>query len=167
MQPVPEQQSWNPQSAWSSQILLQFTSFTELAELVGKRQNSQIKFKLSKIDWTPGKESSCSPEPTPIDKLIMASMVWNISIAQLWLAAWLRSLPAPAHLLISQTWETEKKYLISQQQLKTSVYYQHSSCTRSKTQQALGRKLTPPQLKPRQKNTLFICYLLLFYILFQ
>jgi len=38
----------------------------------------------------------------------MISMVWNISIGQLGLAAWLCSLPAPAHRLISWTWETEK-----------------------------------------------------------
>jgi len=40
-------------------------------------------------------------QPTPIHKLSMTSMVWNISIGQLRLAAWLYSLPAPAHLLIS------------------------------------------------------------------
>jgi len=78
-------------------------------------------------------------------------MVWNISVGQLGLAAWLCSLPAPAHQLISQTWETEKRSLISQQQLKTSVYYQHSSHTKSKTQQLLGRKLTLSQPKPRQE----------------
>jgi len=35
-------------------------------------------------------------------------MVWNVSIGQLGLAAWLCSLPAGVHLLISKTWETEK-----------------------------------------------------------
>jgi len=45
--------------------------------------------------------------------LSMTSMVWNISIGQLELAAWLCSLPAPAHLLISQKWETQKKSLVS------------------------------------------------------
>jgi len=35
-------------------------------------------------------------------------MVWNSSIAQLGLAAWLCSLPALARLLISQTWENKK-----------------------------------------------------------
>jgi len=35
-------------------------------------------------------------------------MVWNISIAQLGLAAWLCSLQAPAHLLSSWAWETGK-----------------------------------------------------------
>jgi len=38
-------------------------------------------------------------------------MVWNISTGQLGLSAWLCSLPAPAHLLVSQTWETEEKVL--------------------------------------------------------
>jgi len=39
----------------------------------------------------------------------MTSMVWNISMSQLGLAAWQCCLPAPAHLLISLTWENEKK----------------------------------------------------------
>jgi len=59
--------------------------------------------------------------------------------------------PAPAHLLISQAWETRKRSLISQEQLKPSVYYQHSSHTKSKTQQLLGRKQTLSQPKPGQK----------------
>jgi len=42
----------------------------------------------------------------------MASMVWNISVGQLGLAAWLCSLPALVHLLIIQTWESEKRSLI-------------------------------------------------------
>jgi len=46
--------------------------------------------------------------PTPLYKLSMVSMVWNISTGRAWLSAWLCSLPAPAHLLISQTRETEK-----------------------------------------------------------
>jgi len=54
-----------------------------------------------------------APWPTPIHNLSMMSMVWNLSTGQLGLAAWLRSLPAPAHLLVSWTWETEKKSPIS------------------------------------------------------
>jgi len=38
----------------------------------------------------------------------MTFMVWGISIGQLGLAAWLCSLPALAHMLIRQTWETGK-----------------------------------------------------------
>jgi len=34
----------------------------------------------------------------------MMSTVWNISAGQLGLAAWLRSLPAPAHLLSMRNW---------------------------------------------------------------
>jgi len=41
----------------------------------------------------------------------MMSMVWNISIGQPGLAAQLCSLPVPAHLLISRTWETRKQVL--------------------------------------------------------
>jgi len=43
----------------------------------------------------------------------MTFMVRNISIGQFGLAVWLCSLPAPAHLLIIWTWETEKRSLIS------------------------------------------------------
>jgi len=48
------------------------------------------------------------PCPTLISVLSMTSVVWNISVSQLGRAAWLCSLPAPAHLLISWTWETGK-----------------------------------------------------------
>jgi len=48
-------------------------------------------------------EKFLTPDPTPFYILSMTSMVWNISIGQLGLAAWLCSLPAPAHLLISRT----------------------------------------------------------------
>ena len=44
--------------------------------------------------------ASCTPA-NPIHKLSMTFMVWHISTGQLGLAAWLCSLPAPAHLLIS------------------------------------------------------------------
>jgi len=53
------------------------------------------------------------PQPTPIYKQIMMSMIWNASISQLVLAAWFCSLTALVHMLISQTQETEKKSLIS------------------------------------------------------
>jgi len=54
----------------------------------------------SQISWIP------APWTTSIYKLGMMSMVWNNSTGQPGLAAWLCSLPAPAHLLISWTWET-------------------------------------------------------------
>jgi len=38
----------------------------------------------------------------------MMPVVWNIVVGQLGLAAWLCSLPGPAHLLVSCMWETEK-----------------------------------------------------------
>jgi len=68
------------------------TELPEKFELPNKRG-----FKLTE---TIGAEIP-APRPTPIHKLSMMSMVWNISIGQLGLAAWLSSLPAPAHLLIS------------------------------------------------------------------
>jgi len=79
--------------------------------------------------------------PTSVYILSMTSMVWNISLGQLGLAAWLCCLPALVHLIISPTQETEKRSLISLQQLKSSVYYQHSSHNKFKTQQLLGRKI--------------------------
>ena len=54
------------------------------------------------------REKIPAPQPTPIHKRSITSMVWNISIGQLGLAAWLWSLPAPAHLLLSSVWETGK-----------------------------------------------------------
>jgi len=42
-----------------------------------------------------------APRPTLIHKLSIPSVVWNISIGQLGLAAWLYSLQAPAHLMFS------------------------------------------------------------------
>jgi len=50
---------------------------------------------------------------TPIYKLSLVSMVWNICVGHPGLAAWLCSLPAPAHRLISWIWETGEKSLIS------------------------------------------------------
>jgi len=45
------------------------------------------------------KEGIPAPWLTPSHKQSTTSVVWNISIGQLGLAAWLCSLPAPAHLL--------------------------------------------------------------------
>jgi len=90
-----------------------------------------------------------APGPTPIYKLSIMSMVWSTSTDQPGLAAWLCSLPAPAHLLIN--WE---KSLISQEQLKTSVYYQHSPHTESKTQQLLGKKIIPAETRTDTRRLL-------------
>jgi len=49
----------------------------------------------------PAKKRAPLPPANPIHKLSMLSMVWNISVGQLGLAAWFCSLQAPAHLLIS------------------------------------------------------------------
>jgi len=56
----------------------------------------------------------------------MASMVWNISTGHPGLAAWLCSLPAPAHRLISWIWETEKSPWFHSNNWKHQCY-QHSS----------------------------------------
>jgi len=55
-----------------------------------------------RIVETPGKEN---PRPTLIYKLDVTSMVWNIAIGQLRLAAWLCSLPAPVHQLNIGDWK--------------------------------------------------------------
>ena len=66
-----------------------------------------------------------------------------------WLAAWLCSFPAPARLLISSIWETAKSPWFHSNNWKHQCY-QHSSCTKSKTQQLLDGKLTLFQLKSGQ-----------------
>ena len=66
-----------------------------------------------------------------------------------WLSAWLCSLPAPAHLLISWVWEMGKSLWFHSNRWKHQCY-QHSSCTKSKTEQLLRRQLTPSRPKPGQ-----------------
>ena len=97
--------------------------------------------------WIHGKENIPAPWPTPIYKLSMMSMVGNISIGQLGLAAWLCSLPAPAHLLLSWTGETGKSPWFHSNNWKYQCY-QCSSRTKSNTQQLLRGKLTISQPKP-------------------
>jgi len=84
LQPVPEQQSWN----------LENCKFCKTPE---KRLNSQ---------WTHTTEKTDFPTPTPLHRLSMTFMVWNISIGRLGLAAWLCSLPALALLIIIWVRET-------------------------------------------------------------
>jgi len=87
------------------------------------------------------------PQPTPVNKL-SPSMVWNTSIGQVGLATWLCSLPAPACLLSSWTWETSKSPWFHSNDWKECL--QHSSSTKPKTQQLLGGKLTLSQPRPGQ-----------------
>ena len=49
-----------------------------------------------------------APQWLAIHELSSPCMLWNTSIGWFALASWLCSLPAPAHLLISWTWETEE-----------------------------------------------------------
>jgi len=86
VQLVPEQRLQNP---WKKRLKSQKKDGTH-------RKQTEVREKAS----------SC-PQPTHIYTPSMMSMVWNISISQPGLAAWLRSLPAPVQLLFSQTWETE------------------------------------------------------------
>ena len=64
-------------------------------------------------------------------------------------AAWLCSLPAPAHLLSSWIWATGRSPWFLSSNWKHQCYL-HSAHTKSKTQQLLGGKLTLSQLKPGQ-----------------
>jgi len=77
-------------------LRFELTEQIELTEKVSKSQKKKVAGRRS----------------IPIYKLSIMAIVWNNSIGQLGLAAWLCSLPALVHLLISQTWETEKKSLI-------------------------------------------------------
>jgi len=84
--------------------------FMNFMELLGKTSQTHGKVQ------TPGKRGKNGIPPTrpiAIHKVSMMSMVWNISIGRLGLAAWLCSLPAPACLLISQTQEIGERSLIS------------------------------------------------------
>ena len=80
-------------------------------------------------------------------------MVWNISVGQLGPALWLCFLLAPAHLLVSWIWETGEKSPWLHSNNQKHQCYQRSSCTKSKSQQLLGGKLTlsQPKLGYREK----------------
>jgi len=49
-----------------------------------------------------------APWPIPIHNLSLMPKVWNVAIGQPGLAAWLYSLPAPAHLLVPEGEKLEK-----------------------------------------------------------
>jgi len=92
----------------NSADLAKLANFAELAEVMEKRPNSQKKVQTHRRDQTPIKrEAKClekrvpASQPTLSHKLSMTPMVWNISVGQLGLAAWLCSLPALVHLLVS------------------------------------------------------------------
>jgi len=87
-QAVPKQQSQKPE-------LTDFADFIELPKNTTLQEKRRFKLMEKR------KQKILIPQPTPIHKLSMTSMVWYISISQLGPAAWLCSLPAPAHLLIS------------------------------------------------------------------
>ena len=90
-----------------------------------------------------------APQPIPIHKLSTTSMVRDISTGQPGLPAWLCSVPAPAHLLISWTWETEKSPWFHSNAWKLPCY-QHFPHTKPRPWQLLRGKLTPSQSKPGQ-----------------
>jgi len=92
-------------------IISQPGIFENFAKLLKKTQLPE-KFKVLekfelldkrrlKIPEKSRKEMIPAPRTTSIYKLIMISMVWNISTGQLGLDAWLCSLPDPAHLFAS------------------------------------------------------------------
>ena len=103
-QSVPEQLSWNSE-------LKNFVNFLKLS----KRTTLLEKYEPTDKRWIESteirkkeKERILAPQLSSIYKLSMTSVAWNISIGQIGLSVWLRSLPAPAHLLISWIWETEE-----------------------------------------------------------
>ena len=127
-----------------------FCESPEKKDQTNRKFGTPGKKKESREDYNSWKKrNSPAPRPMPIYKLSVTSMVRNISTGQLGLAAWLCSLPAPAHLLISWTWETGKSPWFLSNNWKHQCY-QHSSCTRCKAQKVLGGKLTLPQPKPGQ-----------------
>ena len=122
-----------------TQEFCQMCKFHRIRQTRGKRMNSR------KV-WTPRKERFPAPSPAPIYKLSMTSGLCSISIGQLALAVWLCSLPAPAQLLIGWIWETEKSPWFLSNNWKNHGY-QHSSRTKFKTQQLVGRKISLSQPK--------------------
>jgi len=62
-------------------------------QIQGKVQNPRKREIMEKRK----KPGLLPPQPTPIHKVRMLPMIWSISIGQPGLAAWLCSLPAPAH----------------------------------------------------------------------
>ena len=96
---------------------------------------------------THGKEKKFPAlQPAPTHKLGMMPMVRNISVGQL---GYLSSY-APPHLLHTCSLAKHGKLEKGLDFLETTENqcYQHSSCTKSKTQQVLGGKLALSQLKP-------------------
>jgi len=67
--------------------------FTELTKLTEDQTPRKVK--------PPRKRGFLLPQPTPAYKLSTTPVVWNISTGQLGLAAWLCSLAALVHLLVS------------------------------------------------------------------
>jgi len=101
-QPVPEQPSQNPE-------LVDFANFTKFMDFIYltklTEKTPKLLEKLKRSDKRGSeltkKRRLLAPQPTSIYKVSITSMVRSISINQPGLAAWLCSLPAPAHLLVS------------------------------------------------------------------
>ena len=132
----------------------QFTASTRA--VIAEPRNSQISWYTQKrpnsqrsLNSQKREEQIPIPWPTPIHKLSMTPIVWTVSIGQLGLAARLCCLPAPAHPLISWTWEAGESLWFHNHNRKHQCY-QRFSRTKSKTQQLLGGRLTLSQLKPGQ-----------------
>jgi len=90
--PVPEQRSRNLE-------FLDFENFTKFPQMTELLEKFKLLDKRG-FELMEERERMPAPRPAPIHKRSVASMVWNASPAQLGLAAWPCSLPAPARLLI-------------------------------------------------------------------
>jgi len=80
---------------------MKLLDFVDFAELMKKFEHTERIELMEKKRVELLEKRFLSPWSASFYELNMTSMVWNISVGQLGLAAWLCSCPAPAHLLIS------------------------------------------------------------------
>jgi len=96
--PITDSQAVPQQPSRDSELadFVNFVNFPKKTKLLEKFElPEERRFELT------AKKNIPAPQPTPIPKLSMPSMVRNISMGQLGPPAWLCSLPAPEHLLIT------------------------------------------------------------------
>jgi len=96
----------SPQAATAELTnFLELTNFMDFAELMNFAEFAKLveKCQTHREVQTPRKKiKGLKPwERDELPEQSMLSMVWNISVGWLRLAAWLCSLPASAHLLVS------------------------------------------------------------------
>ena len=127
---------------WKIMSFMNFTKLVKKTELLKKfRLPAKRGFELMQMR----KKRFLPPGQPPF--INWAGRLWyGIFHSPAWLSVCPCSLPAPAHVLISWIWETEKSPWFHRNNWKHQRY-QHSSGTKSKTQQLLRGKLTLRQPK--------------------